>query len=171
MLAPGGKDVKVETDENKIKPEWVEAVPLKKYADSFHKGVDCRFFLLQPKMSETPSAYFAAKPHTLLVTQHPDFRETPNMQYMDLVVQSTAGVTLCTDPKDLAMAEKLAPLAAVVEDGDTIMGFTIRVLVNCVPLKKGDLLTKPLVEKAKRSNADVAKPVTSQQLLKKMRHR
>ena len=28
MLAPGSKDVKVETDENTIVPEWVEAVPL-----------------------------------------------------------------------------------------------------------------------------------------------
>ena len=117
------------------------------------------------KMAETPSAYFAVQPPEVLT-------DTPNMQYVDLVVQSTAGITLCTTPGDLGMAQKLAPLAEVVEKDDTIMAFTIRVLVNCVDLKKGDLLTKPRVEKPKSTHARKhVEPITSNQVLKKMKHR
>ena len=118
-------------------------------------------------MAETPSAYFAVVPQDVTI-------DTPNMQYVDLVVQPIAAVTLVTEPKDMEMAEKLAPLAAVVEKDDTVMGFTIKVLVNCVALKKGDLRTKPQVGTSSQNRSEERRPppkITTQQLLKRMRHR
>ena len=164
MLAPDSKEIKIETDASKIKADWAEAVPLKNYADAFHEAaVDCRFFLMAPKMTENPSAYFAVKPPEALTDQ-------PNMVFVELKVQSAAGVTVHTDKTNTEMVENLAKLVAVVENDDTMMGFTIKVLVNCVALKKGDLLTKAAVEKPKRA-LEAAKPVTTQQVLKRMRQR
>ena len=163
MLAPDSKEVKIENDEEKIMPDWVEAVPLKKHMDLYHKDVSARFFLMAPKMAETPSAYFAVKP--------PDApKDKPNMEFVDLVIQSIAGFTVGNGKEGMERASLLAPLAAVVEQDDTVMGFAIRVLVNCVDPKKGDLLTKPSVEKAKKPK-DELKPVTTQQVLKKMKKR
>jgi len=62
MLAPDSKEVEIENDEEKIMPDWVEAVPLEKHMHLYHKGVSARFFLTAPKMAENPSAYFAMKP-------------------------------------------------------------------------------------------------------------
>ena len=114
-----------------------------------------------PKQSDTPSAYFAVKP--------PDAREEePNMKFVDIVVQSTSGVTIVPEKGNVEMAELLSPLASVVEKGDTIMGFEIKVLVIGVPLTKEVLLTKPHVDKAKRPK-EAAKAITTQQVLKKMK--
>ena len=94
----------------------------------------------------------------------------PNMVFVDLKVQSASGVTIHTDKSNKEMVENMSNLAAVVENSDTMMGFTIKVLVNCVALKKGDLLTKAAVEKPKRA-LEAAKPVTTQEVLKRMRQR
>ena len=165
MLAPDSKEIKIETDSSKIRPEWAEAVPLKDYADSFHgAAVEWpRFFLMPPNMLENPSAFFAVQPPET----HAD---EPNMVFVELNVQSASGVTIHTDKTNKEMVENMSNLAAVVENSDTMMGFTIKVLVNCVALKKGDLLTKAAVEKTKRA-LDAAKPVTTQQVLKRMRQR
>ena len=162
MLAPDSKEVKIEMDPEKDVSELVEAVPLKKLIGAYHEGIECRFFLVPPKMADTPSAYYAVQP-----PKNP--KDTTNMQFVDLVVQSTAGLTI-TEGLTQEMAESLAPLAAVVEKDDTVMGFTIKVLVNCVDLRKGDLLTKPPVEKAKKAR-DERKPVTTQEVLNKLSSR
>ena len=164
MLAPDSNEIKIETDASKIHPGWAETVPLKNYADAFHEAaVDCRFFLMAPNMLENPSAYFAVKPPEA----HSD---QPNMVFVELNIQSASGVTIQTDKSNKEMVENMSKLAAVVENSDTMMGFTIKVLVNCVALKKGDLLTKAAVEKPKRP-LEAAKPVTTQQVLKRMRQR
>ena len=160
MLAPDSKDVKLETDADKDMSTLVEAVPLQKLVDPYHKGVSCRFFLVPPEMADTPSAYWAVHP-----VENP--KDTPNMMFVDVVVQSTAGLTFA-DGLPRQLAESLAPLAAVVERDDTLMGFTIKVLVNCVDLKKGDLLTRPSVEKAKKVK-DERRAVTTQEVLKRAR--
>ena len=163
MLAPDSKEIKIETDASKIKADWAEAVPLKEYADSFHGAAVQwpRFFLMPPNMLENPSAYFAVKPPEA----HSD---QPNMVFVELNVQSASGVTIHTDKSNKEMVENMSTLAAVVENSDTMMGFTIKVLVNCVALKKGDLLTKAAIEKPKRA-LEAVKPVTTQQVLKRMR--
>ena len=89
------------------------------------------------------------------------------MVFVDLVVQSTAGLTVGTGKGNMERASLLAPLAAVVEQDDTVMGFAIKVLVNCVDLKTGDLLTKPHVEKAAKAKSQ-PKPVTTEEVLKKL---
>ena len=160
MLAPDSKEVKIEMDAEKDMSDSVEAVPLQKLMDPYHKDISCRFFLVPPKMADTPSAYFAVQP-----PEKP--KDTPNMQFVELIVQSIAGLTVAAGAT-MAMAELLAPLAAVVERDDTVMGFTIKVLVNCVDLRKGDLLTKPPVEKAKKAR-DERKPVTTQEVLKQLK--
>ena len=165
MLAPDSKEIKIETDSSKIRPEWAEAVPLKDYADAFHGAAVAwpRFFLMPPNMKENPSAFFAVQSPVTL-------KDEPNMVFVELKVQSASGVTIHTDKSNTEMVENMSRLAAVVENSDTMMGFTIKVLVNCVALKKGDLLTKAAVEKTKRA-LDAAKPVTTQQVLKRMRQR
>ena len=165
MLAPDSKEIKIETDSSKIRAEWAEAVPLKDYADSFHGAAVQwpRFFLMPPNMLENPSAFFAVQPPET-------HKDQPNMVFVELKVQSASGITIHTDKSNREMVENMSKLVAVVENSDTMMGFTIKVLVNCVALKKGDLLTKAAVEKTKRT-LDAAKPVTTQQVLKRMRQR
>jgi hypothetical protein len=114
-------------------------------------------------MLENPSAYFAVKPPEAHTDQ-------PNMVFVELNVQSASGVTIQTDKSNKEMVENMSKLAAVVENSDTMMGFTIKVLVNCVALHKGDLLTKAAVEKTKRP-LEAAKPVTTQTVFKRMRQR
>jgi hypothetical protein len=165
MLAPDSKEIKIETDASKIKADWAEAVPLKEYADSFHGAAVQwpRFFLMPPNMSENPSAFFAVQPPET-------HKDQPNMVFVELKVQSASGVTIHTDKSNKEMVENMSTLAAVVENSDTMMGFTIKVLVNCVALHKGDLLTKAAVEKTKRP-LEAAKPVTTKTVFKRMRQR
>ena len=158
LLAPDSKEVKIEVDEGKVNSDWAEVVPLPDSAARLR--ANCRFFLLPPKRDETPSAFFAVGPA--------EKGDDPNMVYVSLVVQSTVGCTIPSTPTDFAMAENLRPLAQAVSRPDTAMGFTLKVLVNCVALTKGDILTKARVEKPKKEKDDI-KPVLAKQVLKRLR--
>ena len=88
---------------------------------AYHDGVVCRFFLVAPPPADTPSAFFAVRaPY--------DAADEPNMQYVDLLVQSTTGVVLAFGDDDKL---KWVALASAAEASDTVMRFKIKVLVNC----------------------------------------
>ena len=87
------------------------------------------------------------------------------MQYEELLVTSSTGVNLAFDN---STKFKCAQMAAAAEDTDTVLGFRIRVLVNCDILKRGDLLTRPGHVAAKKA-AKASGPITPGQVVKKIK--
>ena len=107
---------------------------------------------------DSQSAFFA-------VRFNDDATIPPNMVYEEIMVTATTGVTLAfgTDTKLLC-----AKMAEAAEETDAVMGFRIRVLVNNVDLKRGDLLTRPARAEPRRERAapDAIRPGN---LLKKLK--
>ena len=66
------------------------------------------------------------------------------------------------------MTLKCATLALVAEASGTVMGFKIKVLVNCEPLERGDLVTEPHGDKVKNAPKSFA-AITIGQVLEKIK--
>ena len=136
FLVPDTSEVKVltqaEVDKGVNKPEWEEARPDKDPMKVLKEDMTCRYFLVPP-VADTPSAFFA-------VGLPDDASEEPNMEFQDVVLTSSTGVTLAFAPDCLM---KCRNMQAVAEEKDVALGFKLRVLVNCEPLRNGQLLTKP----------------------------
>ena len=136
FLVPDASEVKVltpaEVAKAETKHDWEEARPDEAYMKVIKAGMTCQYFL-PPPSGDTPSAFFA-------VGLPDDPHEEPNMEFQDILLTSTTGLTIAFKPDSLM---KRRDLQACAEEVDQALGFRIRVLVNCEPLRKGDLLTKP----------------------------
>ena len=152
FLVPDASEVKVLTpaevaiaEKAGTKHDWEEAIPDESYMKVIKAGMTCRYFL-PPPPGDTPSAFFA-------VGLPDDQAEEPNMEFHDILLTSTTGVSIAFAP-DTKM--KCSSLQAQAEEQDQALGFKIRVLVNCDVLRKGDLLTRAGQKAPKRERGPVS---------------
>ena len=155
-LVPDSGDVKVVADGTTANDAWAKAEPTQEMVSKLHEGLVCQYYLAPPS-SDNPSAYFA-------VGNEEDPRKEPNMQEEDLLITSSTG--LAFEFKNSGDQMKASSLASVASSMEATMQFRIKVLINCEPLYKGMLLTRPVVqaldaaakeEKRKREAVDAAK--------------
>ena len=110
FLVPDASEVKVLTpvevaiaEKAGTKHNWEEAIPDAEYMEVIKAGLTCRYFL-PPPPGDTPSAFFA-------VGLPDDDHEEPNMEFQDILLTSTTGLSIAFQPDSLMQRRDLQACA------------------------------------------------------------